>query len=84
MRTALWSGWDKLKFIFESNAAAGNVGEDSKAMTLGLQEFSKLMKQTRLLNKEFNLARIDILFMKIDAKYRQAGDDSSPHRELAK
>ena len=45
VRMALWNGWDKIKFVFESNAAAGTVGSDELAMQLGLQEFSKLMKQ---------------------------------------
>ena len=26
VRTALWNGWDKIKFVFESNAAGGTVG----------------------------------------------------------
>ena len=48
VRTALWSSWDKVKFVFESNAAGGTVGSDELAMQLGLQEFSTLMKQVMI------------------------------------
>ena len=78
VKGVLWKHFEQIAYLFQTYASKGNTGASGNSgigiFTMSLQEFWGFCKDCMIPSPYLNLAKIDLLFITVDSKYK-----SSPH-----
>ena len=78
VKGVLWKHFEQIAYLFQTYASKGSTGAAGNSglglFTMSLQEFWGFCKDCSIPSPYLNLAKIDLLFITIDSKYK-----SSPH-----